>query len=236
MSELVVKQPFLDCQVGQVNFYNYEEMLEQATHLAELIRTVEVDEESIKGTKKLLAEVNKRVDALEAERIRIKKELLEPYMAFEAKIKTITGVVKESDNELRGKVRALEELEREEKRKVIENIFHKRLDKYPRLFFLTPSHFINPSHLNKTTVLNKVETAMAQFFEQVSREFEMLLEQDGDLKHYADTLDFIGSMPKKVEPMVDTPKNEWVAISVPESELPQVHLFLKMNRIPYKQN
>lgn len=237
--ELVVKQPFIDSQVGQVNFYNYDEMLEQATYLAELIRSVEVDEESLKGTKKLLAEVNKRVEALEQERIRIKKHLLEPYMDFEAKIKTITGVVKESDNELRQKVKALEEIERDDKRKAIETIFYKRLDKYPRLFFLTPSHFIVPVMLNKTTTLNNVELAMANFFTRVGQEYEALLELDGDIEHYVKELDFTGSLPRKAAvtgntTTVDTPKNEWTRILIRESDLPQLHLFLKLNGIEYK--
>lgn len=235
--DLVVKQPFLDCQVGQVNFYNYEEMLEQATHLAELIRTVEVDEESIKGTKKLLAEVNKRVDALEAERIRIKKELLEPYMEFERQIKSITGVVKESDNELRGKVRELEELERQEKRRVIERMFDLRIEHYPTLFFLTSDRFIKPTHLNKTTVLNKVEIEMAQWLEQRKREVEVLSTTEGsDMAMYADTLDLVSSLPKQeAAPMVDTPKKVvWIAVN--ESDLPQLHLFMKMSGIDYKTN
>jgi DNA anti-recombination protein RmuC len=202
------------------------------------MKTVEVNEESIKTSKKLLAEVNKRVDALEAERIRIKKELLEPYLEFEAKIKTITGVVKESDNELRSKVRELEELERQEKRRIIENMFEKRIGYYPTLFFLTSDRFIKPVHLNKTSALNKVEIELAQWLEQRKREVEVIGNTVGaSLEKYAETLDLVSALPKDEPPAVtvDTPK-KWVTFMIDEVNQTQVQLFLKMTGIPFAIN
>lgn len=210
-------------------------MLEEATELAALIRTVEVDDDSIKGTKQLLAAVNKRVDALEAERIRIKKELLEPYIEFERQIKSITSVVKESDNELRGKVRELEELERQQKRRIIEGMFEKRIEHYPTLFFITSDRFITPQHLNKTTALNKVEIEMAQWLEQRKREIEVLQTTEGsDMAIYAETLDLVAALPKQAQ-TVDTPK-KWVTIMINESDLPHLRSLLKMTSINYTIN
>jgi hypothetical protein len=237
-NELTVfgSQASVAVQKGGIQFQGYEEMLAQATELAELMKTVEVNEESIKASKKLLAEVNKRVDALEQERIRIKKELLEPYLDFEAKIKTITGVVKESDNELRGKVRELEELERQEKRRVIEGMFEKRIDHYPTLFFLTSDRFIRPVHLNKSSALNKIEIELAQWLEQRKREVEVINNTAGaDLEKYAETLDLVSALPKEEipVPMVDTPK-KLVTFMVSEEYQIQVQLFLKMSGIPFQ--
>lgn len=225
-------------QKGGIQFQGYDAMLEQAIELAELIRTVEVNDESIKGTKKLLAEVNKRVDALEAERIRIKKELLEPYMEFEKQIKTITSVVKESDNELRSKVRELEELERQEKRRIIEGLFEKRIKLYPTLFFITSDRFIRPIHLNKSTALNKIEIEMAQWLEQRKKEVLLISETSGaDLEKYAETLDLVDALPRQPEPVktVDTPKKT-VTITIDEDDYVQVNLFLKMTGIAYTTN
>lgn len=220
---------------GAIVFSGYDAMLSQAQELAELIRTVEVDEDSIKGTKKMLAAVNKRVDALEQERIRIKKELLEPYMEFERKIKTITGVVKESDNELRSKVRELEELERQQKRRIIEGMFDARMQHYPTLFFITSDRFITHQHLNKGTALNKVEIEMAQWLEQRKKEVEVINGTEGaSLERYAETLDLVGALPKTQT--VDTPKNKWVTVMINESDLPQLHLFLKMSGINFTTN
>lgn len=235
-NELSKWQPSVAVQKGGIEFGGYEAMLEEATELAELIRTIEVSEDSIKGTKNLLAAVNKRVNELEAERIRIKKELLEPYMEFERQIKTITSVVKESDNELRVKVRELEELERQEKRRIIESMFEKRIDYYPTLFFITSDRFITPQHLNKTTALNKVEIELAQWLERLKREVEVIKTTEGaSLERYAERLQLIDALPVQEVPTVDTPK-KWVTISIHENALPQVNLFLKMSGIEFKLN
>ncbi|SEN20324.1 DUF1351 domain-containing protein [Paenibacillus sp. OV219] len=224
-------------KAGAIQFQGYESMLAEAVELAELIRTVEVDEETIKGTKNLLAAVNKRVDALEQERIRIKKEVLEPYMEFEKQIKSITSVVKESDNELRVKVRELEELERQQKRRIIEGMFEARIVRYPTLFFLTSDRFITSQHLNKTTALNKVEIEMAAWLEQRKKEVEVIQSTDGaSLERYAENLSLVDALPKQtvVTPTADTLKNKWVSFSVHENALPQLQLFLKMSGIEFK--
>lgn len=228
-NDLAVKNAFVDVQVGGIQFYNYEEILLQAHEIAELIKSVEVDESSIKVTKKLLAVVNKRVNELEAERIRIKKELLEPYISFEKQIKTISSLVRESDNELRSKVRELEELERQEKNRIIEGIFNKRITLYPTLSFLTADRFVTPQHLNKTNSLNKVELEMVQWLEQRKREVEIItLTEDADIDVYAQSLDLVLSLPR---PTVDTPKITYKTIHVDEARLVEVKLFLKLNGI-----
>lgn len=230
----------VDVTQGGIKFYGYEAMLEQARELAENIRSVEVDEESLQTTKKLLAEVNKRVDALEKERIRIKKELLVPYLDFEEQIKSITSVVKESDNELRGKVRELEEIERQEKRGIIERMFVKRLEAYQALFFLTPDRFITAQHLNKAMSLNKVESEMVQWMELRQREYDLIVSTpNADLLKYEQTLDIISSLPpppvQESPPAVMPAETKYVTLRIDENDLARVHLFFKMNGIEYKK-
>lgn len=221
-------------QVGEVQFYNYDEILQQAHQVAELVKSVEVDESSIQGTKKLLASVNKKVKELEDERIRIKKELLVPYMEFEKQIKSITSVVKESDNELRSKVRELEEIERQNKRQVIESLFEKRIKVYPTLFFLTSDLFIKSQHLNKTSSLNKIELELVNWFEEKKKEVEYLQSIEGsNFEYYTQTLDLLASLPKP-EQTVDTPKIEYATIQVDKNRLAELNLFMKLNQIEFK--
>lgn len=59
-----------------------------------------------------MAGINKDVEELNDIKKTIKNKLLEPYVDFEAKIKEIIAIVKESDAVVRGQVRALEEAER----------------------------------------------------------------------------------------------------------------------------
>jgi len=238
MNELSINNAMFDVQQGGIQFYNYDEILEQAHEIADLIKSVEVDESSIQGTKKLLASVNKRVNELETERIRIKKELLEPYMEFEKQIKTISSVVKESDNELRSKVRELEELERQEKKRILGTVFDKRIKLYPNLYFLELERFLKPSHLNKTISLNKVELELVQWLEQRKKEVDLINTTTGaDLEKYIETLDLIDALPKKeVEPVktVVTPKKEFTTIQVDSDRLAEVVMYLKFNSIEHK--
>jgi HD-GYP domain-containing protein (c-di-GMP phosphodiesterase class II) len=229
------KSAFVDVHKGDIQFYNYDEILKQANELAELIKTVEVDEQSIKGTKKLLAEVNKRVNELEQERIRIKKELLSPYLDFEKQIKTITSVVKESDNELRNKVRELEQIERDQKCEVLVNMFNKRITRYPDLLPITNDKFITEKHLNKTVSLNVIEKELVQWLEQRQREVELIIATEGSsIDTYYATVDLVLSMPQANT--VETPKKstQYRQVLIDVDRIVEVNLFLKLNGIDYR--
>ena len=236
VNELTVKNAFVDVQQGGIQFYNYDEILRQAIEIAELIKTVEVDENSIKGTKKLLASVNGKVNELEQERIRIKKELLQPYLEFEKQIKSITSVVKESDNELRSKVRELEQQDRDSKYLIVRNMYNKRMERYPDLQPISPDMFITQKHLNKTVTLNQIELELVQWLEQRQREIALLAITEGaSVYTYYKTLDLVASLPVK-EQMVDTPKKsvEYLTIQVDADRIAEVNLFLKMHGIAHK--
>ena len=57
----------------------------QAVIYQNQIKAVEVNEENIKESKKLLAAVNKRLKELEDKRISVKKMMLEPYQLLKIK-------------------------------------------------------------------------------------------------------------------------------------------------------
>ena len=108
---------------GSIVFNDYERIKKEAEALAEEIKTVEVNEENVKASKKLLAVVNKRLKELEDTRIGIKKSMLEPYQLFEEQVKEIVTIVKEADAEVREQVKLLEEFDRIEKEEVIKDLF-----------------------------------------------------------------------------------------------------------------
>lgn len=159
---------------GSIHFNNYETILAEAQELAEHISSVEVTEESVKETKKMLAAVNKKVAELEDGRKQIKREVLSPYEEFEKKVKTITSVIKEADSMVRSQVRELEEQEREAKKEEIISLFAKRAVNYPTLSMLFPFDFIKSQHLNKTYSMNKVEADMVEWFETMKKHIEYI--------------------------------------------------------------
>lgn len=177
---------------GRIDFLQFEDIKAQAGLLAEKIKSVEVGEENIKESKKLVAAVSKRVKELEDQRIVIKKAMLEPYTEFEAQVKEIVGIVKQAEEVVRLQVKQLEEHEREEKRKELEDIFSKRIIHYSFRDLFSFADFLKPKHLNKTTSIEAVEEEMVYFLERITadlKSIEILPNSHTILKHYLDTKD-----------------------------------------------
>lgn len=159
---------------GQIEFTEYEKVKQQAISLAEQIQQVEVNEENIKESKKMLAAVNKSVKELETRRITIKKFMMQPYENFESQVKEIVGIVKDADEIVRQQVRELEEAERKEKEETLLDRFSKRIVHYSFRDFFTFSDFLQPRHLNKTVSIESVEKEMVAFLEKISRDLKAI--------------------------------------------------------------
>jgi hypothetical protein len=163
---------------GSVEFSEYENIFQQAQKLAEQIEKVEVNEENLKESKKLLAAINKRVKELEEKRISVKKVMLEPYQLFEDQVKNIVAVVKNADLEVRQQIRRLEEIERNEKEEQLENIFYKRKKMYSLGDLIEFDDFLLPRHLNKTVSIESVEKEMIDFLEKTEKDYQVILGLD----------------------------------------------------------
>ena len=183
---------------GSVVFGGYDELRRQATDLANNIRTVEVTEDNVKISKKLLASVNKRLKELEDKRISIKKTMLEPYQEFEEQVKDIVGIVKDADGFVRDQVNELERIEREEKGAILKDLFDKRKQAYSfgdLLDFVRD--FFKAKHLNKTTTIDSVEKEMVVFLEQIEKDTKVIekMDKSNDLFYaYMETFDLADAM------------------------------------------
>lgn len=241
MNEIIVHS-----LAGAVSFPNYNEVLNQATELAEHISQLEVTEENIKNTKKMLATVNKRVNELEDSRKSVKKQLLAPYEAFEKQVKEIVSVVKEADTMVRNQVKMMEEAERDSKYNKIVHLFYRRLELYPSLDELfNADHFIENRHLNKTMTMTKVEEEMVQFFVQTNQAVSLIRDlEDADeiLVEYVkckNPITAIQIVKDRKQALADFASRKevkqanTVLIEFDEQYMTQVHVFLKMSGIPY---
>jgi hypothetical protein len=183
--------------IGKIDFPDYLPLKQQALELAENIAAVQVDQENIKQSKKLLAEVNKRLKELEDRRIAIKKLMLEPYSGFEAQVKEIVQIVKEADEIVRQQVKQLEENERLEKQNELETIFQKRIAHYGFDDLFSFGDFLQPRHLNKTVTIDAVEKEMVAFLEKVEKDL-CAMEPMGNrwevLEHYRQTKDLAAAI------------------------------------------
>ncbi|EAD5794130.1 DUF1351 domain-containing protein, partial [Listeria monocytogenes] len=147
---------------GSILFPAYKKIKSDSLLLAQQIENIEVTEENVKQSKKLLAAVNKEVKNLESERILIKKEMLEPYNEFEKQVKEIVSIVKTADEMVRQQVTQMEEEEREDKKLVLKRMFEKRIRMYDFKTYFTFDDFLENRHLNKSLSINKIESEMVE--------------------------------------------------------------------------
>ena len=179
----------LEFEVGKITFNAYENIKNKALKLSENLKTVEVSEENIKESKKLIVEVNKDVKKLEDYRIKVKKEMLKPYNDFEIQVKEIVKIVKEADEYVRSQIRELEEIERENKKAIVKEMFENKAKHYDFNEIITFDKFFKESMSNKTTSLDKIENELSEWLEQRKMDIEVIksLKDDEVLKEYLET-------------------------------------------------
>jgi hypothetical protein len=173
--ELMLNMEQITVMQGIVQFKGFQKLKEQALELATHIQQIEVNDDNLQTSKKLLAAVNKQVKELEDRRIKIKRLMLEPYQVFEEQVKEIVGVVKEADETVRQQVKMLEENEREMKKETLNNLFERRMNHYNFLRdFFHFKDFLQPKHLNKTTSIKQVEDEMVVFLEKLAKDIKVI--------------------------------------------------------------
>lgn len=161
-------------QAGRVDFLGYEQLLDEAMQVAEMVSTMEVTEDSVKEVKKVLANVNKSLKALNDGRIAVKKEILKPYDAFQEQVREIESVVSAADSIVRSQVREFEEKEREVKKGELREIWDLRIEAYEYAKVMDFEDWLTPQMLNKSTPMKKAEEYMTSWLERVEREVETL--------------------------------------------------------------
>lgn len=234
---------------GVVRFDEYEKLYQEALQLAAQIEQVEVTDDNIQISKKMLAAVNKRIKEMEARRISIKKEMLEPYETFEKQVKEIVSIVKDADNLVRDQVRELEEKERDEKRTALAELFEKRMKQYSFGEMFTFENFLKPTHLNKSTSMKSIETDMVTWLEKIDADLKVirsLPNSENVLTEYYDTKDLTVAInivndrdarKQQVAQMVKPTKNVGSQVFnitlYDEKDLTAVEMFMQLKNIKY---
>lgn len=161
-----------------ISFPEYKKLMKEGKEVAEFIESIELDDSNIKQVKKVLASANKAIKELNDRRIAIKKEILEPYEVFNSQIKDIEKIVKDADSKLRNEVRKLEEIERENKKSQIKDLWNKRIGQYQYAKLMEFDDFLDNKHLNKSISMKSVEEDMVNKLESFERDLEILSKRD----------------------------------------------------------
>lgn len=181
-------------KTASVNFPAYEHYKQQAQQIAKYISGIVLTEDNVKDVKKELAAARKITDGLDRKRIDIKKMILSDYIKFEEQVKDIQTIIKDAEDELRMKVREMDEEERAAKREEIHDIWCKRYQMYNLAQYLTEDavfeKWLTPQHLNKTTSLKSIEKNMVEWLEKTDKDLKSIESMDKEyLIEYLNCLD-----------------------------------------------
>ena len=146
--ELILKE----ITFPEVIEFNYDELKAEITARTEKYANLVYSEEQIKDAKSDLANLRKFTKALSDERIKVKKECLKPYEAFEGKIKEISGIVDNCISNIDTQVKNFETAEKEAKRAEIEE--HFAMIGHPE--WLSIDQIFDDRWLNKSVKLSSV--------------------------------------------------------------------------------
>ena len=237
----------VEFEVGKITFNAYERIKNKALNLSEYLKTVEVSEENIKESKKLIAEVNKDIKKLEDYRIKVKKEMLKPYNDFEVQVKEIVKIVKEADEYVRNQIKELEEVERENKKALVKEMFENKVKHYDFNKMITFDNFFKENMANKTTSLEKIENELSEWLEQRKMDIQIIknLRDSEVLKEYLETFNLALAIEnakvkeeknKKVEEVMkktEKSSKKYIFIISEEKDAKLAEMLLKENKINY---
>lgn len=104
--------------------FNFPELKRELEDKVSVYANMVYSEDQIKIAKTDIASLRKLDKALTEERIRVKKEILEPYEEFELKMKVLSGIIGEAISNIDVQIKAQEEKKKSEKKSAIESFFN----------------------------------------------------------------------------------------------------------------
>lgn len=237
----------IEIKIGSIEFKGYEHIKEKALKLSENLNNVEVNEENVAESKKIIAAVNKDIKKLEDRRIAIKKEILKPYDKFEKQVKEIVEIVKRSEEIVKNQIKELEEKDKEKKKNEIKIMFEERINNYIFNSLIKFDDFFEERMSNKTTSLNKLEIELNMWLEQRKMDIEVINTQDNSteiLQEYLKSFNLADSIAtikskyeesKKIEEVLGNNKvvKKYIFIINDEKDGKLTEMLLKENKIQY---
>ena len=182
---------------GIIQFDHYELYKARAEEARAFLLQLDVSPESEQECKRTVATARKISEQLNQEKIRIKKSILEPYNAFEEKVKEIIEIITEGENVAREKLKLIDEQRREEKKDEIRKIWELRVGSFASGSFITFDSFLQDRHLNKTVPISEVEKEMVEFLVKTTEDITYLMGKplsDEYLEEYTRCLNPIKAM------------------------------------------
>lgn len=193
MMELKIISPSPEGFVKAIE-WNHEEIKQEVAAKVEYYKNLVYTDDQIKEAKKDRATLNKFMEALESKRKEIKKQCMEPYNDFEARMKEITAIVAEPIALIDSQVKEYEEKQKAEKQEAIKS----RFTAAGFYTFVTLEQIFNPKWLNASVSMKKIEEELNEKRIQIEKDVQSISNLPEfsfeAMEHYKNTLDLAGAI------------------------------------------
>ncbi|WP_319764451.1 DUF1351 domain-containing protein [Maridesulfovibrio sp.] len=154
--------------------FNYEELKEKIATKAEKYHDLVYTDDTISDAKEDRKTLNKFREAMNAERIRMKKKYLEPFNIFEGQVKELIELVEKPWAAIDAQVKGYEERLKQEKHAAIKQFWEEQESSVKKLVSL--DRVFDSRWLNKTYSMNKIEEEIKAFFATTETEIATIEE------------------------------------------------------------
>lgn len=164
--------------------WNFEELKAEITSAAQEYETSVYTDDTIKSAKADRARLNKFVDALNAKRTEIRKQLLKPDEQFGQEIKELTGIVQKAIDNIDSQVKDYERRQRQEKTKKVLDFYEANIHDIGK--YLPFERVMKPEYALASTTMKSIKQEIQDLIQKVDEGLAILNEVDspyaGDMK------------------------------------------------------
>ena len=152
--------------------WNYEELKTEIQKKANDYMNLVYIADQIKDAKKDRAKLNKFVTALEDKRKEIKKQVMQPYTAFEKQEKELIGIVNQAVANIDTQIKGYEEAVRQEKLEKVKEIYKKTIGDLDRT--VPFKKIYKDSWLNVSTTLKSITAEISEIRDKVDSDLKVI--------------------------------------------------------------
>ncbi len=156
--------------------WNFEELKAEITSAAREYETSVYTDDTIKSAKTDRARLNKFVDALNAKRTEIRKQLLKPDEQFGQEIKELTGIVQKAIDNIDSQVKDYERRQRKEKTEKIREFYEDHIHDIG--IYLPFERVMKPEYANASTTMKSIKEEILSMIQRVDEGLAILNEVD----------------------------------------------------------
>lgn len=164
--------------------WNFEELKAEISAVAQDYAVSVYTDDTIKNAKADRAKLNKFVDALNAKRTEIRRQLLKPDEQFGREIKELTGIVQGAIENIDGQIKDYERRQREEKTAKIREFYEAHIHDIGE--YLPFERVMKPEYANASTTMKSIRQEILDQIQKVDEGLAILNEVDspyaGDMK------------------------------------------------------